>query len=142
MVYSPTFQNTLPIPAEPAVLTAYLAEVSSAADFAIYIPWEYCQLDYSYAVLTAARTATDAVDWEIDLELDAASGTEMHSLSILTSAASVGTIVEGTVSTQAACEGLGRHNTNRDAVNIESSSGVNITGQCMLYMYFKSDYMG
>jgi len=133
MVYTPQWRNTQIIPAEPAVLSCYLNITAAAKDLAIYIPWEYCQLDYSYAVALTAEDGTGNL--EIDLELDAASGTEMHSLTLATSAA-VGTIAEGTVTTVAACKDLGRHNTDRDAVNIETETGV---GTAMLYMYFISD---
>lgn len=140
MVYSPTFNTTMPIPMEPAVLSCHITNTAASTNVPIYIPWEYCQLDYSYTVTLVANDATG--DVEIDLELDAASGTEMHSITIATSTAAVGVIDEGTVTTQSACENLGRHNTSRDAVNVEVDGGATPTGSFMLYMYFISDYAG
>jgi hypothetical protein len=75
---------------------------------------------------------------EIDLELNAASGTEMMSITVAASAA-VGDIDEATVSTPSACANLSRENADRDVVNIEVDGSTTGTGGVMLHMFFESD---
>jgi len=135
MVYTPTFQNTLPIPVEPAVKSTYMISASGGANVPMYIPWEYCQLDYSRAtVVEILGTST----MTLALKLDTSTGAELHSIT-LSSLAAVGAVFEGTVTTQANCENLGRHNTDRDTIFVETSG---TSGSVMVELYFRSDYAG
>ena len=136
MVYTPTYYGTYPIPLEPAVLSCFIQNTSAESNLAVYVPWEYCQMDYCYEVQLVANQAGSS-SGTLDLELDAAAGTELYTMTIASSAA-VGTIVEGTLTTVAPTKNLGRHDTARDAVNIEVISS-NAAGAMMLYMYFTSE---
>ena len=125
----------MPIPVEPAVLAVHLVAPSNATgDVLVYIPWDSCRLVYAYTVTTVAEANVAAV--EIDLELNAASGTEIMSITVA-QAAAIGDIDEATVITAAAQENLGRKDTSRDAINIEIAGGTSTLWQGMLYMYFE-----
>jgi hypothetical protein len=136
MVYTPNRRETMPIPAEPAVICVHLKAPASEGNMPIYVPWKHCQLSFAYTVTTVAEGNDAAV--EIDLELNTAGGTEMMSITVAQNAA-IGDIDEATVSNQAACEDLSSDDTARDAVNVEYS-GTNTTGQWegMLFMYFEA----
>lgn len=125
----------MPIPAEPAVLAVALTAPSNAtADVLVYVPWKECNLVYAYTVTTVAEGNVAAV--EIDIELNAASGTEIMTITVAQNAA-IGDIDEATFTTETAGRALDRGNTARDAVNIEIAGGTSNTWQGMLYMYFE-----
>ena len=134
MVYTPSKTETLPIPAEPAVLSCYVPNTAAETNILLYVPWKQCKLSHAYTVVVAAIDATDAM--EIDLELNAAGGTEMMTLTVAASSA-VGTIDEATVSSQAACENLSSDTAARDAVNVEVDGSAAADGAVMLYLYFE-----
>ena len=84
-------------------------------------------------------TALDATAWEIDLELNAAGGTEMMSISITKSSA-IGTVFEATVTTQSACERLSATEAARDAINIEVGASTGTpTGACTIFFIFEPE---
>jgi hypothetical protein len=80
MTYTPLMQNKMPLPVEPAVLSCHLVNSTAATDVPVYVPWKRCKLVYAYTVVTEAIDATGAM--EIDLELNAAGGTEFASISV------------------------------------------------------------
>jgi hypothetical protein len=127
------------VPCEPSILPIHLRAVGgSTLDLAVYVPWENCCLAYAYVVTTVAEGNKGTV--EIDLELDAASGTEIMSIQVAKNAA-VGDIAEASFTLGATGEKAGR-NLNaeiaaRDAVNIECASTAATTWRGMLYMYFE-----
>ena len=137
MTYSAKLGNTMPIPVEPAVLSVYVANSAAETNMPVYIPWKNCRLVYAYTVVVgAAIDATGAM--EIDLELNAAGGTEMMSIQVAASSA-VGTIDEASVSNASACKNLSRDDASRDAINVEVDGSASAAGAVMLYMYFESE---
>lgn len=135
MTYTATKTNTMPIPVEPAVLSIHLAALStSTLDIPVYVPWDSCRLVHAYTVTTVAEGNVNAI--EIDLELNAASGTEIMTITVAQNAA-VGDLDEATVTTAAAQLNLGRQDTSRDAINIELASAGASSWEGMLFMYFE-----
>ena len=125
----------MPIPVEPAVLSVHLVAPNTATgDVLVYVPWKECQLTHAYTVTTVAEGNVNAI--EIDLELNAAGGTEAMTITVAQNA-SIGDIDEATVTTAAAQVNLGRHDTARDAVNIEIASAGATSWQGTLFMYFE-----
>lgn len=136
MTYTRKMSLTTPLPNDPGVLSVYVPNSASATDIPVYVPWNRCQLTYAYTVVNSAIDTAGAM--EIDLELNAASGTEMMSITVAANS-SVGTIDEATVSSASACKGLNYSDTSYDAVNIETDGSASASGGVMLYMYFESD---
>ena len=137
MTYTANILNVMPVPAgEPGVLTVRVFNSAAESNVPVYVPWTFCRLAYAYAAVTEAIDATGAM--EIDLELNAASGTEMMSISIAKSS-DVGTIAEATVTSASACRALDRTNTSRDAVNIEVDGSAAAAGSADIIMYFERD---
>ena len=138
MTYSANQRVSQPIPAEPGVLSVYCTNSDAATDMLVYVPWKNCRLAYAYTVV--GGTAIDATgDMVLTLELNAAGGTDMMSITVASSSA-VGTIDEATIVTPAACRGLDVDNSSRDAINIEIDGSAAAAGAVMLYMYFEHDY--
>lgn len=138
MVYTARRRDTMPVPVEPAVLQVYLVGPDTATvDIPVYVPWDRVRMTYCYTVTTVAEG--DVNDVEIDLELNAASGTEIYTITVAQDSA-VGDLDEGTLTTAAAARNLGRHDTARDAVNIEVASAGTTTWQGILFMYFEPDH--
>jgi len=73
---------------------------------------------------------------EIDLELDAADGTAMATVSVTASDA-VGTVTELTISDEAACSNLSRADTSRDAINFEIDGSSGAAGEVDVILYFE-----
>lgn len=136
MTYTASRYNTMPIPSEPAVLSVHVNNSASATDIPVYVPWKNCRLVHAVAYVATAIDTSGAM--EIDLELNAASGTEMMSISVAASSA-VGTAAEATVSSADACKHLDRDDANRDAVNIEVDGGTGASGAVNLQLYFESE---
>jgi hypothetical protein len=134
MTYTPKRTETMPIPAEPAVISINLKNSAAATDIPIYVPWKHCQLSYVYSVVTVAIDSTNPLVMKV--ELDAAGGTRMMDMTINTSA-SVGDIDEATVTNQYACENLSSDDPDRDVVNIEIDGSSTGTGAFQLYLYFE-----
>ena len=83
--YAPTGRNTMPIPAEPAVLCCYVPNSAAETNILVYVPWKNCQLAYSYTTVVEAIDGDG--DMEVDLLLNSSSGTEIHTITIAASAA-------------------------------------------------------
>lgn len=138
MSYTAGTENTMSIPIEPAVLSCYVPNSAAETNIVVNIPWKECRLAYAYAVCLTAVDTAGAM--EIDLELNAASGTEMMSIS-MAAAAAAGDQAEGTITTPAACKSLDRTDGDRDAICIEVDGSAGATGAVMLYMYFEGEFL-
>jgi hypothetical protein len=110
-----------------------LVNSTASTNVPVYVPWKRCKLVYAYTVVTEAIDATGAM--EIDLELNAAGGTEFASISVAGSSA-VGDIDEATI---ASYPHFDRDDASYDAVNVEIDGSAAAAGSVMLYMYFESD---
>jgi len=105
-------------------------------DIPIYVPWKNCSLVYAYTVTTVAEGNVNAVG--IDLELNAASGSAIGTITVTKNAA-VGDVHEVGTITRANAIALDRGDTSRDAVNIEITSAGTTAWQGTLFMYFERD---
>jgi len=139
MTYTRITPTTTQIPLEPAVLSVHLTVPTggTAGDVPVYVPWKNCKLAYAYVVTTVAEGDKGAV--EIDLELNAASGTEIMTITVAKNA-SIGDIDEATFSTQSAGENLHSDVSDRDAINVEVDGAATSTWQGTLFMYFEPNY--
>ena len=144
MTYKATNTATVPIPAEPMILHCMLHNADNE-NVPVYVPWKSCKLVHAYTtILTAIDAGTGTV---LTLELDAAAGSAMYTITVAASAA-VGDIDEGTkpttisYATWDANRGqLDRSNTSRDAINIDiNGDGTGDAGTMWLTMYFEHDY--
>ena len=143
MVYKSTGMPTLPIPAEPMVLHCYLNNADNTNTL-VYIPWKSCKLVHAYTTILKAIDAGSGT--VLTLELNAAAGSAMMTITVAASAA-VGDIDEGTKpatisnDTWHANRGqLDRGNSNRDAINIDVNGDASPGGALWLTMYFEPDY--
>ncbi len=114
----------------PIPLTNNATEFQTLID----IPWQECKL------VSARFDVTTAIDgdgsMEIDIELNAAAGTEMMSLTATASAA-VAAQYYGTVTSAVACNKLDRDDADRDKINIEVDGSTTGTGAGMLWLMFE-----
>jgi len=124
----------MPIPVEPGVVSVLVNNSAAETNIPVYVPWRSCKLSYAYTVCTTAVDTAGAM--EIDLELNAASGTEIMTITVAANAA-VGDIDEATFTSQAAGKNLSYDDAARDAINVEVDGSSTGTGQVMLYMYFE-----
>lgn len=136
MTYTSNLQDSVPVAVEPAVLWAYVNNSASETNVVVNIPWKSCRLAYAYFVVTTIIDNT--ADLEIDLELNAASGTEMMSITVTKNSA-VGTQFEASISSHAACKALSRDDADRDAVCIEIDGSTTGTGAGIVYLYFEAE---
>jgi len=138
MAYTKVRRKTMPIPVEPAVLAVHLiSPAGTTVDIPVYIPWESCKLTYAYTVTTVAEGNDAAVG--IDLELDAASGTAIGTVTVAQNA-SVGDLDEivFAATPSAAGENLSALISGRDQINLEvTGDNTTATWQGMLYLYFE-----
>jgi len=138
MTYTSKMNNTMPIPVEPAVISAYIANSASATDLTIPIPWKNCKLVHAESVVCTDLDTDGAM--EIDLELNAAGGQEVASISVAADS-SVGDVDLATMGTSAAAitaqSNLDRSDTNRQYINVEVDGSTAATGAVNLYLYFE-----
>jgi hypothetical protein len=126
----------LPIPAEPMVMCMYLPNANNHNIIA-YVPWKNCRLSYCYTVVTTVID-NNSDDMVLTLELNAAAGSTMASITIAKNSA-VGTVDTPTL-TAANCRKLDRDDSTRDAINVDVNGDSSASGAVMLYLYFESDY--
>lgn len=131
MAYTRKTSKRCPLPVEPVVLSCHLVNTVAETNVPISIPWEDVELVYAYTVCTEAIDATGAM--EIDLELNAAGGTELATITVAGSSA-VGDIDEATISTRSR---LSYNDTSYDAVVAEVDGSAAADGSVMLFMYFE-----
>ena len=136
MAYSAEKYNTCQVPCEPAVIGPIRVTRSTGdLEYPVKIPWKHCRLVYAYAMCT---TVVATADFEIDIELNAAGGTEMMSITLPTAASAVGGVAEATVTTPAACENLDRDDTDRQKINIEVNLHASAAAAADVWMFFES----
>jgi len=136
-VFSRHHDKTDPLDCDIKVAWAYIRNVVSAeVNAPVPIPWEDVRLVKAIAVVS--EVVDNVGNWEIDLELNAAGGTEMMSISITKNSA-VGAIFESTVTTQSACERLSSRHPTRDAIVIESDGSATPTGAVNMWFIFEPD---
>ena len=134
MTYTASYSPSLPIPGEPAVLGPITcARAALETNIAVYVPWKNCKLVHAYAV---TKVAVASANYEIDLELNAAAGTEIMTITVATSGSAIGTIAEATFSDATAGYDLDRDNADRDAINIEIGGNAG-AGTVDIFMYFE-----
>ena len=85
--------------------------------------------------MAATSAATTIV-----MELNAASGTAMQTITVAAGTTAVGVIDEAVVTNQAACENLSSDNADRDVVNVTIDGPTDADGDLMVYLYFEPWY--
>jgi hypothetical protein len=136
MTFDLKLDKKCPLPVDPAVISVYVPNSVAETNILVPVPWERCQLIHAETNVVTAIDATGAM--EIDLELNAAGGTEMMTISVAGSSA-VGTIDTATVSSASACKGLSRSDASYDYINVEVDGSAAAAGAVMLYLFFQSD---
>lgn len=132
MAYSRKVPDSMPIPVEPGIMSAYVT--ADTTELLIPIPWQHVRLAYAEACFDVAEATNTGT---IDIELDAASGTTLMSIAITASQAS-GSTVAATTSDASACKDIGNHSTASDYVNLEvAGSAADYT--CNVYLYFEPE---
>ena len=136
MAYSgnEVLKDMCPVFGLPGVLSIVVNNSAAETNIPVSVPWKNCRLAHAETVVTTAIDGDGAM--EIDLELNAAGGTEMMSITVAASSA-VGDVDYASVSNAAACNKLDRDNTSRDVINIEVDGSATGTGQVMLFLYFE-----
>lgn len=137
-VFSRQYMKSDPHDSDIKVLPAYIPRQpgTSETNTLVPIPWENVRLVKAVACVAVA---VNAVAWEIDLELNAAAGTEMMSISVAKSAA-VGAIYESTTTTESACQNLSAAIATRDAICVEQEAASGTpTGAVNLYFIFEPE---
>jgi hypothetical protein len=140
MAYTRIVEPTTKIPLEPAVLTVDLTAGTDggALDNLVYVPWKNCKLAYAYVITTVAEADKGTV--AVKLELNAASGTVIGTITVLKNAG-VGDVAELSAFTyEYAGENLHSDVTLRDAINIETDGANTTTWAGTLFMYFVPNY--
>ena len=137
-VYTRTINRRCPLPVDPGVMAIYLSRGAGALDTPVPVPWNNVRLTYAVVITT---TAVATADFVIKLELNAASGTLIDTITVAQSGSAIGDI--DTVSfvdftSQAAAKRLNYDDTARDYINVEVGASAN-AGNVMLYLYFEPE---
>lgn len=135
MTFNLTKNPRCPLPVDPSVISLYVPNSAAETNILVPIPWDNCDLIHAETNVVAAVDSSGAM--EIDLELNAAGGTEMMTITVAASSA-VGTIDTGTVSSASACKGLSRSDSSKDYICVEVDGSASAAGGVMLYLYFQS----
>lgn len=131
------FKKKSPLDCDIKVMQAHVVNSAAETNLIVPIPWENVRLVKWVGVVAEAIDATGGS--EIDLELNAAAGTEMMTMTVAKSAA-VGTVYEGTVSNQPALERLSASDSTRDAMNIEVDGSAAAAGSLNMIFYFEPEH--
>lgn len=136
--FTPERENSQFVPVDPAVLSQIVTCAASTAglDFLVPIPWESCKLTHVESKVLS--TLDTAADHTILLELDAAAGGTMATLTIAASGA-IGTRDTATVDATYG-DNLSRSNGSRDAININAIGGA--ASMVQVDMYFEAEGCG
>ena len=135
MAYTSLYSPSVAVPIEPAVIGPIrVTRTTANVDLPVQIPWKNCKLVYAYAVTT---TVVATADFKIDLELDAASGTEMMTMTLATASSAVGDLAEATFTDASACERLDRDAADRDRINIEVNLHATGAAAADVWMFFE-----
>jgi len=120
-----------------AVMSILCTRPASTADLPVPVPAKNCRLIHVEAITT---TVVATADYVIDLELNAASGSAIGTITIATSGSAIGTIdtLVWANMTQANAQNLSYDDANRDYINLELNGNA-AAGACMLYLFFEYD---
>ena len=104
-------------------------------DMAVQVPWKNCRLVHAYGNTVTAVASADLV---IDLELNAASGTTIGTITLPTSSSAIGDTADMVIASAGAGQNLDRDVTTRDAINIET---VTASGAAAadIFLYFEQE---
>lgn len=127
-------KDVCPVMGCPGVLPVLLNNSAAETNVLVDIPWKNCRLAHAMAVVTTAIDGAGSM--VVDIELNAAGGGDIMSLSATASAA-VGTQYNATFDDATKGDSLDRDDSARDKINIEIDGSTTGTGQLMLYMYFE-----
>lgn len=137
MAYTPNIQRNIKLPVEPAQIgPVRVTRATADVDLCVKIPWENCRLVYAYANTTMVVATANMA---ITLELDAAGGTSMATITLPTASSAIGDTAEWVVVSAAACKNLGRQDTSRDAINITVTGSDTHEGAADVYMWFEPE---
>jgi hypothetical protein len=118
---------------DPLVLAVTGNILSAETNVPVKVPWDNVDLTYAYTVVTVITTTGDCT---VDLEIDAAGGTQIGTATIAYSGCAVGDVDELTLSAPASRKNL----LSSNIINVEIDGGAN-AGQFVLYLYFEpSEY--
>lgn len=130
MTYTPRVEKTQSIPIEPAVLSLYIPNITDSGDLEFEIPFDGCRLAHAATyVIQALDGNSDVV---LTLELNGAGGTEMGVITVDT-AAGIGDKDEMVISSEDACNALGRS----DTINVQVEGDGAALGAVQLLLYFE-----
>ena len=135
MTFNLDMNKRCPLPVDPAVISVHVPNSAAETNLLVPVPWDNCTLIHAETNVAEEIDATDAM--EIDLELNAAGGTEMMSITVAASSA-VGTIDTATVTSKSACQGLSRSDTSKDYICVEVDGSAAAAGSVNLFMFFQS----
>ncbi len=127
-------KDMCPVMGLPGTISQHVNNSAGSTNYLLDIPWKGCKLVAAYTVVTTLIDTVAAM--EIDIELNAASGTEMMSIQVA-AASAVGTQDYASVSSAAACNKLDRDDADRDKVNIEVDGSTTGTGAATVHMFFE-----
>jgi hypothetical protein len=119
-----------PGPGDPGVIWHVINNSAAETNIPIQVPWDDVELVYAYTAVQTIIDNTAAV--EIDLELNAAGGTELASLSIAKNSG-VGTITEFTMNPETRTV-LARNS----SIVVEVDGSSTGTGRLNLFLYFET----
>ena len=129
MAYERRKPSAYPGPVTPRIPSIYIPNSAAETNIPVAVPWDNCQLTYAQTVVLSAIDNTGPM--EIDLEIDAAGGTEIGSITVAQNE-SVGAEDEVKI-TAADAEGL----SSNSKINIEVDGSAAAAGAVMLYLYFE-----
>ena len=115
-----------------------VVRAAAARDYPVPVPTaRQCRLIRAEAITT---TAVASADFLIDLELNAAGGSAIGTITIATSGSAVGTIdtLEWKDMTQANANGLSSADSARDYINLETSANA-AAGAAWVFLFFERD---
>lgn len=118
-----------PGPGDPGVIWAHFLNSAAETNMAVKVPWDDVELVYAYMYNTVAIDATGTAT--IDLELNAAGGTQLATATLAKSGA-IGTVTELTMDPTARTP-----LSNKSSINIEIDGSASAAGACMIYLYFE-----
>ena len=136
--FTPDRKNSLFVPVEPTVLSQVVtcAAATAGLDFLVPVPWENCKVTHVESKVLS--TLDTAADHTITLELDAAGGSTIATLT-LTAGDAIGSRDTATVDATYG-DNLSRSNGTRDAININAVGGA--ASMVQVDMYFEAEGSG
>ena len=121
-----------------AVVSQLVARSSANQDYPVPVPSKACRLIRAEAITT---TVVATADMTIDLELNAAGGSAIGTITVATSGSAIGTIdtLEWADMTQANAKSLSLDDSARDYINLEVNSHATGAGGAMVHLFFERE---